>query len=170
MRSFGTIALGLAAILALGLLAPSTAGAQHTVGQTSIGVEAGLPLVFGLEGTQRVTPRWRLGFGFGRIGGLTAVRAEGRYLLGSEMQRRFVPSLIVGAEQYFLKKGDRDATPLGIHFAVGLDYHFDSPVSVGARIGGLKTFGSRGGGDLRVFSVTNGFTSGTFNVGVRYHF
>jgi hypothetical protein len=170
MRSLGTITIGLAVVLSAGWFSPSPAHAQHALGRTTFGMEAGLPLVLGIEATQRVSPRWRLGLGLGRLGGLTAIRAEGRFLLGSETYERFVPSIIVGAEQYFLKKGDRDATPLGVHFAFGLDYHFGSPVSIGARAGGIKTFGSSGGGDLRVFSIENGYTSGTFNVGVRYHF
>ena len=83
-----------------------------------------------------------------------------------------MPSLIVGAEQYFLRDGDRDATPVGVHFAIGLDYRFQSPVSMGVRIGGLKTFGSSGGGGVRVFSIEDGYKSGLLQrlLGVRYHF
>ena len=148
---------------------PATARAQ-ALGRVSAGLEAGLPLVLGLEASYLVTPRWRAGMAIGRLGGLTALRAEARWLLRPEERERVVPSIVVGAEQYFLKDGDRDATPVGIHAALGLDYYMTSPVSVGARVGGLKTFGSSDSGDLRVFSVQNGYTSGMFNIGVRYHF
>lgn len=147
-----------------------TAGAQLDVGATSVGVEAGLPLVFGVDATFRTDPRWRFGVGLGRLSGLTALRAEARWLLRPEARGRVVPSLIAGVEQYFLNDGDLDATPVGVHAALGFDYLLDSPVSVGVRVGGLKTFGSSGGGDARVFSIRNGYESGLFNLGFRYHF
>jgi hypothetical protein len=161
------LAAGLAVLLAV---APPAAAETSNVGATSIGVEAGLPLVVGLDLSHRLNSSWRLGLGLSRIAGLTAVRAEARWMLRAEARGAFVPSLIAGAEQYFLSEGGDDATPLGVHAALGLDWYLDSPVSIGVRIGGLKTFGSSDGGDIKVFSVQNGFSSGTFNFGVRYHF
>lgn len=164
------VGLALGAILVGGLCAagPAVAGLQR--GSMALGVEAGLPLVLGVDASYRLDGPWRLGVGFGRISGLTALRAEARMLLRDEAPERLVPGLVLGAEQYFLKDGDRDATPVGVHLALGLDYHFRSGFSMGARLGGLKTFGSSGGGDARVFSVENGQASGLFNLGVRYHF
>lgn len=156
--------------LLIGTVPALPAASQTIPGATSIGVEAGLPLVFGFDVSQRVNPNVRVSVGLGRIGGLTAVRAEGRWLLRDELSERFVPSLLAGAEQYLLKDGDLDATPAGVHAGFGIDYHFASPVALGMRFGGLATFGSSEGGDLKVFSVQNGFRSGFFNVGVRYHF
>jgi opacity protein-like surface antigen len=155
-----------ACALALG---PAPASAQGGVGPISVGLEAGLPLVFGVESTYRLDPRWRIGLGIGRLSGLTAVRAEARWMIRPEIRERVVPSLIAGAEQYFLSKNGQDATPLGIHAAIGLDYYLASPVSLGIRIGALKTFGSSDG-NVRVFGVENGFSTGTFNLGFRYHF
>lgn len=170
MRSFGAFVLTTVVLVTGAWLVPRPAFAQSPAGPTSVGIEAGLPLVFGLQATHRVSSRWRLGLGFSRLGGFTAIGAEAGFLFAHDGYGRFVPSVVAGAEQYFLEKNDRHATPLGVHFALGLDYHFDSPVSVGARIGGIKTFGSSGGGNLRVLSVENGYTSGIFNIDVRYHF
>ncbi len=164
------VALSLGVVFAWGVCAAGPASAGASSGRVAVGVEAGLPLVLGVDASYRLDGPWRLGMGIGKLGGLTALRAEARLLMRREEPERLVPCLILGAEQYFLKDGQRDATPVGIHFALGLDYRFESPVSVGARIGGLKTFGSSGGGDVRVFSVENGYKSGLFNLGVRYHF
>jgi opacity protein-like surface antigen len=158
-------------VLACVLAAPLPAAAQDSqVGDKAVGIEAGLPLVFGLDASYRVDPSWRIGLGFGRLSGFTVIRAQARWLALKEQADRLVPSLVAGAEQYFLSKGDRDATPIGIHAAVGLDYHFRSPMSLGARIGILRTFASSDGGDLKVFGIKNGFTTGLFNIGLRYHF
>ncbi len=157
-------------VLAALPIAATPASAQSNVGATAIGVEAGLPLVLGFDASYRVDPRWRMGVALGRISGLTALRAEARWLVRPEVRGAFVPSLIAGAEQYFLSEGDSHATPLGIHAAVGLDWYLDSPVSIGVRLGAMKTFGSSDSGDVEVFSVQNDFSSGTFNFGVRYHF
>ncbi len=156
-------------MLGAGLMA-GPAAAQGTVGRTAVGFEAGLPMVLGVDASHRMTPHLRIGLGFGRIGGLTSLRSEARWLLQEEVPLRFVPSLVAGAEQYFLKRDELDATPLGVHAAFAVDYHFASPVSVGVRVGALKTFGSSGAGDVKVFSIRNGYESGTFNLGVRYHF
>lgn len=136
----------------------------------SVGLEAGLPLVFGVDASFTTHPRWRLGAGFGRLSGLTVIRGEARWLLLPEQRGRLVPSLLAGLEQYFLEDGDLDATPLGMHAAFGLDYRLDSPVSLTARFGGLKTFGSSDGEGARVFSIRNDYATGLFNVGLRYHF
>jgi hypothetical protein len=158
------------AVLAALLAVAPPAAAQSDVGATAVGIEAGLPLVLGVDASYRLDPRWRVGLALGRISGLAALRAEARWLLGAEKRGRFVPSLIAGAEQYFLSEGDDDATPLGVHAAVGLDWYLESPVSIGVRLGAMKTFGSSDAGDIRVFSVKNDFSSGLFNFGVRYHF
>jgi hypothetical protein len=163
-----SVCLG-AALAVLPVVAPPAA-AQSNVGATAIGVEAGLPLVLGFDASYRLNPKWRLGLALGRISGLTALRAEARWLMRPEARGSFVPSLVAGAEQYFLSEGDNDATPLGVHAAVGLDWYLESPVSIGVRIGAMKTFGSSDSGGARVFSVQNDFSSGTFNFGVRYHF
>lgn len=153
------------------LAAPLPAAAQsQDVGDKAVGIEAGLPLVFGLDASYRFDPSWRVGLGFGRLSGFTAIRAQARWLILKEQADRMVPSLVAGAEQYFLSKGDRDATPIGIHAALGLDYHFRSPMSLGARIGILKTFASSDGGNLKVFGIKNGFSTGLFDIGLRYHF
>jgi hypothetical protein len=158
-------------VAACALAAPLPAAAQtESVGQKAVGIEAGLPLVLGLDASYRVDPSWRVGIGFGRLSGFTAIRAQARWLALREEPDRLVPSLVVGAEQYFLSKGDRDATPIGIHAAIGLDYQFRSPMSLGARIGILRTFASSDGGDLKVFGIKNGFTTGLFNIGLRYLF
>lgn len=151
--------------------APLPAAAQAPeVGARAVGLEAGLPLVFGLDASYRVEPSWRVGLGFGRLSGFTAIRAQAQWLVLQEEANRLTPSLIAGAEQYFLSKGDRDATPVGIHAALGLDYHFSSPMSLGGRIGILRTFASSDGGSLKVFGIKNGFTTGLFDIGLRYHF
>jgi len=138
-------------------------------GRASIGVEAGLPLVTALEASYHVRPKWQLGLEFGRVSGLTVVGAEARWLMRGESQG-FVPSIVVGAEQYFLEDGGYDATPAGIHAALGLDYYFRQPVSVGVELGAMKTFGSSNGDRVEVFSITNDVSKATFNVGARYHF
>lgn len=136
----------------------------------TVAVEAGLPLVLGVDATYTPAHPWRLGLALGRIGGLTALRGEVHRMLAVPAPRRIVPYLLAGTEQYFLRDGDRTATPLGVHAGIGADYCFDSPVSLGVRLGGLKTFGSSGGGDLKVFSVQNGFTTGTMSMALRYYF
>ena len=161
------IAMAAAWILAAPL--PATAQPEY-VGSTAVGFEAGLPLVFGLDMSYRVEPRWRVGVGVGRLSGFTAIRFQGRWLALTEEPRRLVPSIAVGAEQFWLSKSGRDATPVGIHAALALDYHFESPMSVGARIGVLKTFASSDGGNLKVFGVKNGASTGLVNIGLRYHF
>lgn len=173
MKSFTGLAAAVAAsvtlLMTLGVPGPATA-ADYLRGRTAVGVEAGLPLVLGIDVTHATTDQWTLGLAMGRLGGLTALRGEARRLLATPAPRKIVPYVAAGAEQYFLKDGDRSATPIGVHAALGLDYHFDSPVSAGVRVGVLKTFGSSGGGDLKVFSVENGFTSGTTSLSLRYHF
>lgn len=167
----GTITSCLLLALAFGLMAPSRSeAAAYPHGPTSVGVEAGLPLVLGLDATYATSDSWRIGLAIGKLGGLTALRGEVQRVLSTPGPRRVVPYLAAGAEQYFLSEGDRSATPLGVHAALGVDYYFDSPVSAGVRVGGLKTFGSSGGGDLKVFSVRNGFTSGTMSMSLKYHF
>lgn len=150
--------------------APEPAAAQGTSGPRAVGLEVGMPLVVGVDLSHRLNERWRVGLGLGRLSGLTAIRAEGQWLLRPEVGRRLVPLLAAGGEQYFLKDGPLEATPVGVHAAVGLDYHADSPVSFTVRLGGMKTFGSSGAGGARVFGVENGFTTGIFNIGARFHF
>ena len=142
-----------------------------TVGNASFGFEAGLPLVVGLEFSYRIKPRWRFGASFGHLSDFSAIRAEARWLLREEARNRFVPSIVAGVEQFFLKDGPDEATPIGVHAAVGLDYYLrNSPISVGGRLGVLRTLGSSDGDDVKVFAIKNDFTSGMFNLGVRYHF
>jgi opacity protein-like surface antigen len=167
----GWIAVCAVVLLALGGLAPGGASAQAQVGVKAVGIEAGLPLVLGLDASYRVNPHWRVGIGLARLSGFTALRGEARWLFRTEARGAFVPCLFAGAEQYFLNKDGRDATPVGVHVGLGVDYFLtESPVSFGIRLGGLKTFGSSGAGELKVFSVRNGYRTGTFNMGVRYHF
>lgn len=150
-------------------VAAAPAGAQESQGRLTAGLEIGMPLVLGVDVSQRLNERWRVGLALGRMSGLTAIRAEGTWLLREEVRRRFVPVVAFGGEQYFLNDAGRDATPVGVHAAIGLDYHADSPVSFTARLGGMKTFGSSGAGNVKVFGVENGFTTGLFNIGVRVH-
>jgi opacity protein-like surface antigen len=165
---FGWLAVVAACVVAAPL--PAAAQAPAEAGPWAVGLEAGLPLVFGVDASYRVEPNWRVGVGFGRLSGFTAIRAQARWLVFHEEANRLVPSLVAGAEQYFLSKGDRNATPIGIHGGLGFDYHFSSPMSLGARIGILRTFASSDGGNLKVFGIKNGFTTGVFNIGLRYHF
>ena len=126
----------LAALIAAGGAVFAPARALAAPGAATIGFEAGLPLVAGFEASYRVRPAWRLGLQFGRVSGLTALGAEARWLIRGE-SRGFVPSLVAGAEQYFLEDGGNDATPVGVHLALGIDYFlYRAPVSLGAeRIG-----------------------------------
>lgn len=171
MRRTILAGLGAALVLLGGLGMPMRAEAAGMAPErTSVGIEAGLPLVLGLDVTYSTAGPWRMGLALGKLGGLTALRGEVQRVLTTPGPRKAVPFIAVGAEQYFLRDGNRDATPMGLHAALGLEYHFDSPVSFGVRVGGLKTFGSSGGGDLKVFSVRNGFTSGTMSLALHYHF
>ncbi len=149
---------------------PTEVSAPPEVGAISIGPEVGLPLVVGLDATVRVNPDWRIGMALGRLSGITTIRAEVQRLFGEERRRAMVLVLLAGAEQYFLDDDGREATPLGMHVAGGFNYYFDSPLSFGARIGLLKTFGSSDGGDIRVFSVRNDYSTGLLNAGLRFHF
>lgn len=139
-------------------------------GSVAVGLEAGLPLIVGVDASFRVSPDWRIGMAMGRLSGITVIRAEAKRLFGEERARSMVLTLSAGAEQYFLDDEGREATPLGIHAVAGVDYHFDSPLSIGARIGILKTFGSSDGGDIRVFSVRNDYSTGILNAALRFHF
>jgi hypothetical protein len=143
---------------------------EPEAGGVAVGLEAGLPLVVGVDASFRVSPDWRLGMAVGRLSGITAIRAEAKRLFGEERSRSMVLTLSAGAEQYFLDDEGREATPVGIHAAAGVDYHFDSPLSIGARIGILKTFGSSDGGDVRVFSVRNDYSTCILNATLRFHF
>jgi len=149
---------------------PAAVESAPGVGAVSIGPEVGLPLVVGLDASYRIAPDWRIGMAIGRLSGITTVRAEARRLFGEEKRRSMVLSLTAGAEQYFLDDDGREATPVGVHLAAGFTYHFDSPLSFGVRIGLLKTFGSSDGGDIRVFSVRNDYSTGILNAGLRFHF
>jgi hypothetical protein len=148
-------------------LVPATTHAWP--GTASIGVEAGLPLVTGFQANYHVRPNWQLGLEFGRVSGLTALGAEARWLIRGE-SHGFVPSIVAGAEQYFLEDGGRDATPVGLHLALGLDYYLDAPISFGVELGGMTTFGSSNGDQVKVFSIGNDVSKAMFNVGARYHF
>jgi hypothetical protein len=127
-------------------------------------------MVFGLGVTYPVRSDWRIGLAFGRVSGLTALSGEARWLMRREGDSRLVPSLAAGAEQYFLTDGGADATPVGVHAALGLDWYMDAPVSFGVELGAMHTFGTSDGSDVKVFSVENDFSSAIFNVGARYHF
>jgi hypothetical protein len=148
----------------------SIATAPSEAGAVAVGIEAGLPLVLGFDASYRIAPNWRIGAAVGRLSGMTAIRAEAKRLFGEERARSLVLTLSAGAEQYFLDDDGREATPVGVHAAAGVDYHFDSPLSVGARIGVLKTFGSTDGGGVRVFSVRNDYSTGIVNASLRFHF
>lgn len=169
MKRLGhTFAVGLC-LIALGAIT-GRAAAQGNPGPRAIGLEIGMPLVLGVDLSHRLNDRWRVGLGLGRLSGLTAIRAEAQWLVRPGNGQRLVPLIVAGGVQYFLKDGDLEATPVGLHAAIGLDYHAESPVSFAVRLGGMKTFGSSGAGGARVFGVENGFTTGIFNIGARFHF
>ncbi len=160
----------LAVLVAAGGVALPPAAARAAPGPATIGFEAGLPLVAGFEASYRVRPAWRLGLQFGRVSGLTALGAEARWLMGGE-SHGFAPSLVAGAEQYFLEDGGQNATPVGVHLALGIDYFlYRAPVSLGAELGVMSTFGSTGDEHVKVFSIRNNVTKPMFNVAARYHF
>lgn len=161
------ILIATAVALAGGLIHPNTA--QSAPGKGTIGFETGLPLVAGLEASWRVDPHWRLGVQYGQVSGMSALGAEARWLIMEE-QQGFVPSLWAGANQFFLEDGGRDATPVGIRAGVALDYHLNAPVSFGAELGAMRTFGSSSTEDVRVFSIQANESIATFNVGARWHF
>lgn len=168
MNSLKTILLAVVVAVCGAPLAPAAAHAAP--GPVSIGFEAGLPLVAGFEASYRVRDSWRLGAQFGRVSGLTVLGAEARWLMRGEAGG-LVPSLIAGADQYFLKDGGRSATPVGVHAALGLDYFLrGAPVSLGAEIGAMTTFGSSNDEHVEVFSIRNNVTKATFNIAARYHF
>jgi len=169
MKTIPVRRLVLLLMLGVGGTLFSPATTQAAPGNVSIGVEAGLPLVAGFEASYHVRPKWQLGLEFGRVSGLTVVGAEARWLVRGESSG-FVPSIVVGAEQYFLEDGGYDATPAGIHAALGLDYYFRPPVSVGVELGAMKTFGSSNNDGVEVFSIANDVSKATFNIGARYHF
>lgn len=168
IRSSMLLALCAAVVLAATWTGP--ARAQEPLRQTAIGLEAGLPIVFGAKLTRRFSPRWRGSIGFGRLSGLTSVKAEGQWFVMPPGHGRVAPLMAVGGTQYFLKDGDDEATPVGVHAAIGVDYFMDTPVTLGARIGVMRTFGSSDGDDVSVFSVKNDYTTALFNLGVLYHF
>ncbi len=161
-------------LVAAGVTLALLGGSAHaeTLGYRSantVGLEIGLPLVAGLEFTHRTDRNLRLGLGLGRMGGLTAIRAEATWLMRPEYPGKFVPLVVAGADQFLLKSGDSEASPAGLHGALGMEYHFESGFSMAARMGVLTTFGSSGSEEIKVFAVRNGFTTGFLNVGVRYH-
>jgi len=161
------ILLSLAVLAAL--CAVPAPAARAAPGPLSLGVEVGLPLITGFEASYRVRPHWRLGAQTGRVSGLSVFGAEARWLPRGE-SGRLVPSLVAGAEQYFLEDGGREATPVGVHAALGLDYYLNAPISIGAELGVLRTFGGSGSDDVKVFSIGNDVSRATFNLGVRYRF
>ena len=75
------LALVLGAGLAWGACAAGPAFAGGTTGRVSVGVEAGLPLVLGVDASYGLDGPWELAAGIGRLSGLTALRAEARLLM-----------------------------------------------------------------------------------------
>jgi len=136
----------------------------------SLGIEAGRPLIFGIEGGYNFNRRVSAMVGFTDLGDFTAIAGEVRlFLLPFDLDRA-LPSCGVGFTQYFLANGPRETSPIAAHVLLGLEYVFPSHLGVGSTLGYQQALGSSEDKTVERYDINDDLADWFFAVNARYFF
>jgi hypothetical protein len=136
----------------------------------SIGVEAGNPLIFGVEGGYNFSRRVSAMLGFAALGDFTAISGEVRlFMLPFDLDRA-LPTVGGGFTQYFLADGSRETSPIAAHVLLGLEYIFPSHLGVGGTVGYQYALGSSEDATVERYDINDDLADWFFAVNARYFF
>lgn len=141
-----------------------------SLGPLSLGIEAGKPLIFGIEAGYNFTQYISGEVGFSTLSRFTAIAGELRlYPLGFPM-RQAVPSIGAGFTQYFLSADGGDVSPIAAHGLAGLEYIFSSGLGVGATLGYQLGLGGSENRSVERYGIHDDLSNWFFAVNARYFF
>jgi hypothetical protein len=136
----------------------------------SLGIEAGKPLIFGVEGGYNFDERVSGMVGFSTLGDFAAISAELRAFLLRFGTQKALPSVGVGFTQYFLTSGARETSPIAGHLLLGVEYIFPSYLGVGATLGYQHALGSSEDKTVERYDINDDLADWFFAVNARYFF
>lgn len=141
-----------------------------SLGPLSLGIEAGKPLIFGIEAGYNFTQYISGEVGFSTLSRFTAISGELRlYPLGFPIGQA-VPSIGAGFTQYFLSADGGDVSPIAAHGVAGLEYIFPSRLGVGATLGYQLGLGGSEDRSIERYGIHDDLANWFFAMNARYFF